>query len=104
MAFKKVVKVSVDALLGAVVGNLIYHLLRSYRQAQQVKVGELPDTEVMRAWWVPQSTVAATFLASRVEHRPGALGFLLGMAFALVAVAATGPRALPATPSTIVSQ
>lgn len=88
----RMVTVGVNALLGAAAGNLLHHLLRSSRQVQQVREGSLPDTEVIRADWVPQSTIAATLLASRVKQRPGALAFLLALAFALVARPATGQR------------
>ena len=100
----KTISVAIASLLGAVAGNLAYHLIDSYQDAQQVKVGTLPDTNVVGANWVPQSTLAATVLAMRTERRPGLLGFLVGMALALMGVAATGRQAVPATPSTIVSQ
>lgn len=84
---KKSLRTPVAALLGAVAGNLAHHMLRSYRQKQQVRRGELPDGEVVRAVWVPESTVVATILGSRVAEQPGAVGFLLAMALALVAAA-----------------
>ena len=85
---KKVVKLAVSSFLGAVVGNLIYHLLRAYRQAQQVQVGALPETEVIRAAWVPHTTLATTLLASRVKQQPGWVSFLLAVALTLVAAPA----------------
>ena len=92
MEIRKLITTGVASLLGAAAGNLVYHLLRSHRQAQRVRVGALPDTEVIGAAWVPESTIAATLLASRVKERPGTLGFLLALAFALVARSATGQR------------
>lgn len=86
---KKVMKLGLSSLLGAVVGNLIYHLLRAYRQAQQVQTGTLPEMEVIRAAWVPQTTLATTLLASRVKQQPGWVSFLLAVALTLVAVPAT---------------
>lgn len=89
MTLKKVVGVGVSSFLGAVVGNLVIHLLRAYRDAQLVRERRLPETDVVRAAWVPQSTLAATVLASRVQERPGWVGFLLAVALTLIAVPAS---------------
>ena len=101
---KKTIIVAIPSLLGSVAGNLAYHLIDSYHEAQQLEADALPPTKVIGANWVPQSTLAATLLATRTEQRPGLVGFLLAMALSLVAVAATGRQAVPATPSTIISQ
>lgn len=94
MTIKKLIKAAIGSLTGALAANLAYHLVRSYRQAEQVKVGALPGTEVVGAVLVPETTVVATLLAARVKQRPGTLGFLLGMALTLVVLpTARPPRA-----------
>jgi hypothetical protein len=86
---KRLIPLAIASLLGTVTGNLIVHLIQAYHQAQQVKERALAGTEVIGVRWVPQSTLAATMLASQTTQRSKSVAFLLALAMTLVVVPAS---------------